>query len=63
MILSDISSGNTGTADIAFLVALIVFCLALLAMLPMFAQPPDRPFYRVLVAIGLACLALGWLVL
>jgi hypothetical protein len=51
--LADISSGNTGFADVMFLVALIVFLLA--GFVAYQAQA--------LWATGLAALSLGWLVL
>jgi len=61
MILSEISSGNAGTADILYLVAFIVFCIAFLASLPIVEG--GARFVWSLVTAGLACLALAWLVL
>lgn len=61
---ADISSGNTGFADIMFLVGFILFVLALVASFPTVATDPQRSWWwRILVAAGLACVALGWLVL
>lgn len=57
MILADISTGNTGFADIMFLVALIVFLIAAAIAFQV------RTFYATAIAVGLAALALGWLVL
>jgi len=64
MIISDISSGNTGFADIMFLVGFILFVLALVASFPAVTADATRSWWwRILVAAGLACVALGWLVL
>jgi len=64
MMLADISSGNTGFADVMFLVGLILFLLALIASFPTVATDPQRSWWwRVLVAAGLAAVALAWLVL
>jgi hypothetical protein len=57
VILADISTGNTGFADIMFLVALIVFLIAAAIAFQV------RTFYATAIAVGLAALALGWLVL
>jgi hypothetical protein len=59
--LADISTGNTGFADIMFLVGLILFLIAALLSLP---HDPARPPYAWFVGfVGLAAVALGWLVL
>ena len=58
--IADISSGNTGFADIMFLVAFILFVVATLLRL---LKPPSAPYDGVLIAGGLAAIALGWLVL
>ena len=55
--IADIASGKTGFADIMFLVALIVFLLA------GFIAYEAKTFYATLMALGLAVLSLGWLVL
>jgi len=58
-LLADISSGNTGFADVMFLVGFILFLIAVLLY-----WPSDRPAYApVALAAGLAAIALGWLVL
>ena len=60
-LLSDISSGNTELADIMFLVGFILFFGAALLFLP---HEPARPPYAWFVGfVGLAAVALGWLVL
>jgi len=55
--IADIASGNTGFADVMFLVALIVFLLAA------FVAFEAKTFYATILAIGLAAVSLGWLVL
>jgi hypothetical protein len=55
--LADIASGNTALADVCFLVALIVFLLAAVVAFQV------KTFYATVIAIGLAALSLGWLVL
>jgi ABC-type multidrug transport system permease subunit len=60
-VLADIASGNTGFADVMFLVALVLFIIALVA--DVMIRPNPSPWWRVAVAGGLACVALGWLVL
>ena len=62
LLLADISSGNTGFADILFLVAFILFALAVITPLPA-VRPQGSEWWHFLVAAGLACTALGWLVL
>jgi hypothetical protein len=57
MILADIASGNTGFADVMFLVALIVFLLGAVVAFQV------KTFYATVIALGLAALSLGWLVL
>jgi hypothetical protein len=54
-----IFSGNFNLADICFLVAFIVFVIAF--VVKVIAKP--LVLDAVLIAAGLACLALGWLVL
>jgi uncharacterized membrane protein YtjA (UPF0391 family) len=61
--LADISSGNTGFADVMFLVGLILFVIAFLIRLFVVSGRPVPGFDGVCVAAGLACVALGWLVL
>jgi hypothetical protein len=56
-VLADISTGNTGFADVMFLVALIIFLVAA------FVAFQAKTFYATVIAIGLAALSLGWLVL
>jgi hypothetical protein len=55
--VADISQGNTGFADVMFLVALIVFLLAAAVAFQV------KTFYATVIAVGLAALSLGWLVL
>ena len=59
--LGDIVSGKTATADVFFLIAVIVFVIGTLAYLVDNARAIR--FAPVLVAIGLAFVALGFLVL
>lgn len=60
--IADVASGNAGLADILFLVGFILFVIA--AVAEVIARPsPPSPWWRLLVASGLACMALGWLVL
>lgn len=55
--IADISSGNTGFADIMFLVALIVFLIG--GALAYKAEA----LWATVISVGLAAVALGWLVL
>jgi hypothetical protein len=57
VILADIASGNTGFADVMFLVAFILFLLAGVVAFQV------KTFYATVLALGLAAVALGWLVL
>jgi len=57
MMLADISSGNTGFADVMFLVALILFLIG------GFIAFQVKTIYATVLAVGLAAVALGWLVL
>ncbi len=57
--LGDIVSGKTATADVFFLVAVIVFVIAALS----YVVEKARTYSGALVAIGLACMALALLVL
>ena len=59
MLLADIASGNTGFADVCFLVALILFLIG--AFVAWSVQP--RALWATVVAVGLAAVSLGWLVL
>jgi hypothetical protein len=56
-VLADIASGNTAFADVMFLVALVVFVLGAVVAFQV------KTFYATVIAIGLAALSLGWLVL
>jgi len=60
--LADISSGNTTLADWFFLIGFILFAVGFLTQIPS-VRPRADEFYRLLVALGLAFVALGWLVL
>jgi len=57
--LADIASGNTGTADVLFLIAAILFALAALVA---FLIHPDG-WRSALTPAGLCLVAIGWLVL
>lgn len=57
MVLADISSGNTGFADIMFLVAFILFLIA--GVVAYMA----KALWATVVCVGLAAISLGWLVL
>ena len=59
--VADIASGNTGFADVMFLVAFVLFVIALI--MELMVRPNASPWWRIPVAAGLACVALGWLVL
>lgn len=56
-VLADISSGNTGFADVMFLVALIVFLVG------GFLAYQAKALWATVVSIGLAAVSLAWLVL
>ena len=58
--IADISSGNSGFADVMFLVGLILFLIAAAAF---WARPTELKLGLVGTALGLAAVALGWLVL
>ena len=57
--IADIASGNTGFADVMFLLALILFLIG--AFVAWSVQP--RALWATAVSVGLAAVALGWLVL
>jgi hypothetical protein len=57
--LADIASGNTGFADVMFLVAMILFLIG--AFVAWAIQP--RALWATVVSVGLAAVALAWLVL
>ena len=57
MLLADIASGNTGFADIMFLVAFILFLIG------GFIAYQVKTLYATVIAVGLAAVSLGWLVL
>jgi hypothetical protein len=59
--LADIATGNTSTADVFFLVALILALLA--AILYAVRRPDASPFAPVLLSLAVASLSLSWLVL
>jgi len=58
-VLADIATGNHGFADVMFLVAFIVFLGA--AIVAWSIQP--RVLWATVVSVGLAAMALAWLVL
>ena len=59
-LMADISSGNTGFADVMFLVGFILFLIAAFILYP---RPGNPPVGHSVLALGLAAVALGWLVL
>jgi hypothetical protein len=59
-LLADISTGNTGFADVMFLVGFILFVIAAVILYP---RPSNPPIGHSVLALGLAAVALGWLVL
>lgn len=60
-LLADISTGNTGFADVMFLVGLILFLIAAVLLYP---RPSNVPAVgHTVAALGLAAVAIGWLVL
>ena len=59
-LMADISSGNTGFADVMFLVGMILFLLAAFLFYP---RPTVPWFAHTVLCLGLAAVALGWLVL
>lgn len=63
MMIADISSGNTGFADVMFLVGLILFLLAAVLLYPRNPPPTYPAVGWTVLSLGLAAVALGWLVL
>lgn len=69
LVLADIADGNTGTADVLFLIAAILFGLAALFHIFAPASPGPEPraaywgWTPALVDAGLCLVAIGWLVL
>ena len=59
MTFADIFTGKTATAEVFFLIAVILFALDAIVKL---AARPER-YFGVLIPAGLAFVALGWLVL
>ena len=59
MLADDLTHGHVLLADWLFLIAAILFVIVAVLL---FAKPPDRT-RGVLLPIGLALLALGWMVL
>lgn len=59
MMLSTVAAGHADLADVLFLVAFIVFAVVFVAKLSGVPWPAKID----LIAAGLACVALGWLVL
>jgi hypothetical protein len=55
--VADIASGNTGFADIMFLVALILFLIAGVVAYQV------KALWATVVCLGLSAVSLGWLVL
>ena len=63
MMLADIATGNTGFADVCFLIAVI--CAVLSALAAYTPATPDNfgRFAGPLLSVAVAAAALGWLVL
>jgi hypothetical protein len=59
-LIADISSGNSDVADVCFLVGFILFLIAAFLFYP---RPSVPWFAHTLLSLGLAAMALGWLVL
>ncbi|MDF2732995.1 MAG: hypothetical protein K0S92_1629 [Desertimonas sp.] len=55
--IADIESGNVDLADILFLIAVVLFLVA------GFMAFQAKALWATVVAVGLACVSLGWLVL
>lgn len=66
-LLADISTGNTGFADVMFLLGVVLAVLAALAAAAVHVTDPSRPdparWSPLLGWLAVAALALGWLVL
>ena len=60
-LIADISEGNTATADVLFLIAVILAVLSALAAY--FPDPNRARFSGPLLPAAVAAAALGWLVL
>ena len=60
--LTVISSGHPDLADVLLLVGFVLFILASITQAPPTRAQGD-PWWRFLIAAGLAALALAWLVL
>lgn len=56
-LLADIASGNTGFADVMFLVAFILFLIC------GFLSYTAKALWATVMSLGLAAISLGWLVL
>lgn len=65
-LLADISSGNTATADVMFLIAVVLAGLAAIAAVLGHTSPPRPDAARwspALLCAAVALASLGWLVL
>ncbi len=58
--IADIATGNTGFADVMFLVGMILALLAAVLYIP---RPQTTPFAPVLLSLAVASISLAWLVL
>jgi hypothetical protein len=58
-VIADISSGNTGFADVMFLLAVFLFVIG--AVVAWAIEP--RALWATAASLGLAAVSLGWLVL
>lgn len=61
-LLADISTGNTGFADVCFLIGFILAVIAALVAAPIGGPGEARPWTSTLGLFALAAVALGWLV-
>jgi hypothetical protein len=61
-LIADISSGNTTLADWMFLIAIVAFGIAFITQWPSIRPKADE-WFRLLIALGLTVVAIGWLVL
>lgn len=59
-LVADIAQGKTGFADVMFLVAFILFLIETIIRL---VRPAQWAYDSLLLCAGLACVALGFLVL
>lgn len=63
MLLADITGGHVLLADWLFLIGAALFVIAAIVQAPKVAAPKVQPWALTVVALGLACLGVGFLVL